>query len=560
LKLETTNLTTDNMAYEINNTFGTKIVSLADGTLDTTTTDLALFGKGYAGFGEKLNENFIKILENFNNTSAPSNKIQGQLWFDQTNKQLNVYTGTKFKPVGSPTNSTSQPSNAVTGDLWFDTANTQLYIYTGSAFVLIGPATIAGSGVTSMITETVQNDAGVNKTILKGVQNDTVVFVVSSEAFTPSSTETAGAALIAAGFATVSQGIQMSSTVSSAKFRGTATNSDSLGGVVAANYLRSNANDTTSGTLGILNDSGLTLGAGSDVTMTFSSDNLTIAQTTEDKDIIFTVNDGGNTTTLMTLDGDTGRLELPSVGDIRVKGNLTVDGTQTIFNTSTLSVEDNIIEVNRNISSNAGMPNFSGLKINRGGTSTATEQDLYWVWDETFADDGTTIHGNAGGAFTAFKSGGGDDEMSAPTLVDIRANIVHATSTSAQYADLAERYAADMQLDVGEVVMLGGSEEVTRCDTDLCNGAFGVVSESPAFLMNAQAGNNDSHPMIALKGRVFVKVNGEGKAGDRIVSAGNGEARVGKIEEINHFNVLGRLIKDKYSKDTQLTECVIGVK
>lgn len=548
------------MAYEINNTFGTKIVSLADGTLDTTTTDLALFGKGYAGFGEKLNENFVKILENFNNTSAPSNKIQGQLWFDQTNKQLNVYTGTKFKPVGSPTNSTSQPSNAVTGDLWFDTANTQLYIYTGSAFVLIGPATIAGSGVTSMITETVQNDAGVNKTILKGVQNDTVVFVVSSEAFTPSSTETAGAALIAAGFATVSQGIQMSSTVSSAKFRGTATNSDSLGGVVAANYLRSNANDTTSGTLGILNDSGLTLGAGSDVTMTFSSDNLTIAQTTEDKDIIFTVNDGGNTTTLMTLDGDTGRLELPSVGDIRVKGNLTVDGTQTIFNTSTLSVEDNIIEVNRNISSNAGMPNFSGLKINRGGTSTATEQDLYWVWDETFADDGTTIHGNAGGAFTAFKSGGGDDEMSAPTLVDIRANIVHATSTSAQYADLAERYAADMQLEVGEVVMLGGSEEVTRCDTDLCNGAFGVVSESPAFLMNAQAGNNDSHPMIALKGRVFVKVNGEGKAGDRIVSAGNGEARVGKIEEINHFNVLGRLIKDKYSKDTQLTECVIGVK
>ncbi len=100
------------MAYTINNTAGTTLVTLADGKIDTTTTDLALFGKGYAGFGEKLNENFIKILENFNNTSAPSNKIQGQLWFDQTNKQLNVYTGTKFKPVGSPTNSTSQPSNA----------------------------------------------------------------------------------------------------------------------------------------------------------------------------------------------------------------------------------------------------------------------------------------------------------------------------------------------------------------------------------------------------------------------------------------------------------------
>ena len=101
------------MAYEINNTFGTKIVSLADGTLDTTTTDLALFGKGYAGFGEKLNENFVKILENFNNTSAPTNKVIGQLWYDQTNKLLNVYTGVKWKPVsGGGTTSATQPTNA----------------------------------------------------------------------------------------------------------------------------------------------------------------------------------------------------------------------------------------------------------------------------------------------------------------------------------------------------------------------------------------------------------------------------------------------------------------
>ncbi len=104
------------MAYKINNTFGTQIVSLADGTLDTTTTDLALFGKGYAGFGEKLNENLVKLLENFNNTSAPSNKITGQIWYDQTNKQINVYTGTKWKRVGSSTYSTTSPSNAVQGD------------------------------------------------------------------------------------------------------------------------------------------------------------------------------------------------------------------------------------------------------------------------------------------------------------------------------------------------------------------------------------------------------------------------------------------------------------
>ena len=541
------------MAYKINNTFGTLLVTLADGTIDTTTTDLTLIGKGYAGFGESLNENLVKLLENFNNTSAPNNKIQGQLWYDKTNNQLNVYTGTKFKPLG-PAPSSTAPTNAVLGDEWFDTTNKQYYVYDGSAWTLIGPTTVAGSGVTNAIPETVQDNTGVNRDILKLVANDAVVGVVSNLAFTPSSSETAGAALIAAGYSTVAQGIQLSSAVTSAKFRGTSTDSDSLGGVAAANYLRSNANDTTSGSLGVLNDLGITIGAGSDVTMQLSSDDFTIAQTTENKDIIFTVNDGGTQTEALRIKGSTGRIEHLRVGD------LTVDGTNTIMNTVTLSVEDNIIELNRNISSNAGMPSYSGLKVNRGASSSATEQNLYWVWDETFADDGTTIHGNAGGAWTAFKGADGDTELEAPTLVDLRANIVHATSTSAQYADLAERYAADTELEPGDVVILGGNEEVTKCIKELDNAVFGVVSDSPAFLMNAQAGNNNTHPMIALKGRVFVKITGKGKAGDRIVSAGNGDARVASLEECTHFNVLGRLLSDKYSDNTALTECVIGVK
>jgi hypothetical protein len=542
------------MAYKINNTFGTLLVTLADGTIDVATTDLTLIGKGYAGFGEKLNENLVKLLENFNNTTAPSNKIQGQLWFDQTNKRLNVYDGTKFKPAGGPTNSTSAPKNAVLGDTWFDTTNTQLYVYTGSAWTLIGPTTIAGSGVTQIFAELPEDNTGVKRSILKMVANDTVVGVVSNLAFTPSPTETLGAALVSAGFSSVAQGIQLSTAVSSAKFRGTATDSDALGGVAAASYLRSNVNDTTSGTLGILNDTGLTIGAGSDVTMSLSSDDFTIAQTTQDKDIIFTVNDGGVTTEALRIKGSTGRIEHLRVGD------LTVDGTNTIINTSTLSVEDNIIELNRNISSNAGMPSYTGLKVNRGETSSATEQNLYWVWDETFADDGSTTYGNAGGAWTAFKSSQTDTELEAPTLVDIRANIVHATSTTAMYADLAERYETDIPVEVGEVVILGGHAEITKCQTELSDAVFGVVSESPAFLMNANAGNNDTHPMIALKGRVLVKLTGTGQAGDRVVSAGNGEARVANLDECTAFNTLGRLLKAKYNEQTTLTECVIGVK
>jgi len=543
------------MAYKINNTFGTLLVTLADGTIDIATTDLTLIGKGYAGFGEKLNENLVQLLENFNNTSAPSNKIQGQLWYDKTNNQINVYTGSKFKPVGSATNSPTAPTNAVLGDMWFDTANTQLYVYTGSGWTLIGPTTVAGSGVTQVITESPEDNTGVKRSILKLVSNDTVVGVVSNLAFTPSPTETLGAALVTAGFSTVAQGIQLSSSVASAKFRGSATNSDALGGVAAANYLRSDSDDTTTGKLIIQNDTGLVLGAGQDITMSFSSDDFTIAQTTQDKDVIFTVNDGGVTKEALRIKGSTGRIEHLRVGD------LTVDGTNTIMNTSTLSVEDNIIELNRNISSNAGMPNYTGLKVNRGNSSSATEQDLFWVWDETFADDGSTTYGNAGGAWTAFKSTNvGGTEMSAPTLVDIRANVVHAVTTSAMYADLAERYEADCDTEVGDVVVLGGKAEITKCQDKLSDAVFGVISESPAFLMNAEAGNNDSHPMVALKGRVMVKLQGKGEAGDRVVSAGNGEARVASLDECTAFNVLGRLIKHKYNEETALTECVIGVK
>jgi len=541
------------MAYKINNTFGTLLVTLPDGTIDTATTDLTLFGKGYAGFGEKLNENFVKVLENFNNTSAPANKIQGQLWFDQTNKQINVYTGAKWKPVGSTTNSATSPNNAVQGDLWFDTNNNQLYVYTGSVWTLIGPTSIAGSGVTQVVTETVQDNTGVFRSILKLVTQDTVVGVVSNLAFTPSSSEENGAALIAAGFSSVAQGIQLSSTVANAKFRGTATDSDALGGIAVANFLRSDQNDSTTGHLEIQNDNGLRIGASNDIEMTMSGDNFSIANVTEDGDISFKVNDGGVTKTVLTMAGST--------GDIRITGNLTIDGDTVTSNTSTLTVEDNIIELNRNVSSAAGMPNYSGLKVNRGEASNATENALYWVWDETFADDGTTIYGGAGGAWTAFRSPDTQTEFeTAPTLVDIRANVVHATSTSAQYADLAERYEADCELSVGDVVKLGGHAEITKCDKELDDAVFGVVSESPAFLMNAQAGNNDTHPMIALKGRVLVKIKGTGQAGDRIVSAGNGQARVANLDECTAFNTIGRLIKHKYNEETALTECVIGVK
>jgi len=541
------------MSYTINKTDGTKLVVLKDGTVDISTTDLALFGKSYAGFGERLNENFVKMLENFANTTAPAKKIKGQLWYDTLTNQIKVWNGNKFKPVGSSTNASSAPTNANLGDTWFDTNNLQLYVYNGTAWTLIGPTTVAGSGNTSVISDSIRDNVGVYKSVLKFVTNDIIVAMVSAEEFIPLTSIT--------GFATIYKGITLSTTVSQARFKGIATTAQNLiladltTVVPADNFVRADVNDAMTGTLTIFNDGGMSLGSGADLTISVSGgEDVVFQNNTLNGDIIFKVNDGGVSKTVLTMDGSEGIIKN------LVVQNLTVTGTETIFNTTTLAVEDNFIELNLGISGASFMPNYSGLKVNRGDLSTALESDLYWVWDETFADDFTTIYGNTGGAWTAFRAQGNIND-SAPTLVDIRANIVHGRATTAQYADLAERYAADMLLEAGDVVILGGSKEVTKSTEELDTRVFGVVSESPAFLMNNNAGNNDSHPMIALQGRVRVKVQGVGKKGDRIVSSDTaGVARVAELAECTAFNVLGRIIQDKYNTQTELTECVIGVK
>jgi hypothetical protein len=541
------------MSYTINKTDGTKLVVLKDGTVDISTTDLALFGKSYAGFGERLNENFVKMLENFANTTAPAHKIKGQLWYDTLTNQIKVWNGNKFKPVGSSTNASSAPTNANLGDTWFDTNNLQLYVYNGTTWTLIGPTSVAGSGNTSVVSDSIRDNVGVYKAVLKFVTNDQIVAMVSAEEFVPLTAIT--------GFATVYKGITLSTAVSQNRFRGIATTAQNLiladltTVVPADNFVRADVNDAMTGTLTIFNDGGMSLGSGADLTISVSGgEDVVFQNNTLNGDIIFKVNDGGVTKTVLTMDGSEGVIKN------LVVQNLTVTGTETIFNTTTLAVEDNFIELNLGVSSAAFMPNYTGLKVNRGELSTALESDLYWVWDETFADDFTTIYGNTGGAWTAFRAQGNIND-SAPTLVDIRANIVHGRATTAQYADLAERYAADMLLEAGDVVILGGSKEVTKSTEELDSRVFGVVSESPAFLMNNDAGNNDSHPMIALKGRVRVKVEGIGKAGDRIVSSSTaGIARVADLSECTAFNVLGRLIQDKYNTQTELTECAIGVK
>ena len=126
-------------------------------------------------------------------------------------------------------------------------------------------------------------------------------------------------------------------------------------------------------------------------------------------------------------------------------------------------------------------------------------------------------------------------------------------------ADIAERYAADGVYTVGTVVELGGDFEVTLAKADLSSDVFGVVSNTYAHLLNSAAGTDETHPPIALVGRVNVRVVGQVKKGQRLVSAGNGIARAGKDEELTTFNVIGRSLVNKTDDAEGLIEVAVKI-
>ena len=120
------------MAYTINKTDGTVVATITDGTINTSTS-LTLFGKSYSGFGELLNEDLVKLLENSASTSAPTAPLKGELWYDTTNTVLKVYNGSEFEPTGGSQASATAPSSPSIGDLWLDSTNDQVFVYTGDS-------------------------------------------------------------------------------------------------------------------------------------------------------------------------------------------------------------------------------------------------------------------------------------------------------------------------------------------------------------------------------------------------------------------------------------------
>ena len=233
----------------------------------------------------------------------------------------------------------------------------------------------------------------------------------------------------------------------------------------------------------------------------------------------------------------TGDLELNVTGtttvsnNLTVTGNLTVNGTTETIATTNTTIADNLIELQSGISAST---NDSGIIIERGSTGN----NAAIIWDESadkFAMGLTTSTG-------ADKSGG--ITVSVGTLL---ANL-EGTATAAQYSDVAERFASDEVLAPGTVVALGGAEEICKVNEEGSDDVFGVISslDQAAFKMNGGAGNDETHPYVAMTGRVDVKVIGMVNKGDRLISASvPGYAKAAQKSECTAFNVIGRALTSK---------------
>lgn len=132
-------------------------------------------------------------------------------------------------------------------------------------------------------------------------------------------------------------------------------------------------------------------------------------------------------------------------------------------------------------------------------------------------------------------------------------------ASSAKYADVAERYASDQELDTGTVVCLGGIAEVEACIVQGSDQVFGVVSTSPAYLMNSEAGDDQTHPAIALSGRLPCKVVGPVKKGQRLMASSIiGCACAYDPTNYGPLSVLGRALVNKASDGIEKIEIVVG--
>lgn len=561
------------MAYQIDRYDNTILVTIPDGTLDTTT-DIKLIGKNFAGYGEIQNENFLYLLENFSGVVEPARPISGQLWYDSGNGKIKFYDGTKFRAASGAEVGPVQPTGQVRGDLWWNSSSEELYVYNGTQYKAIGPL-FAGFENTKFEPVTLFDTQSVQHTVIQAVVDNKVTFLISNDEFAINTSTPV------TGFARVKKGITLVNTnefgLSSDNYLywGTTSNALRLGGVEANDYV-TKGSPSFNGTVRFA-DSGFSVGDSNDLAVFIENDNQAVLQNTignSNQIKIKCNNSTGNavhsmsftangiepaTNSLFNLGTNSNRWQNLYGVNADLFGLFSAEGATTLGSTLTVTGGTSL---NNSLTVTGATALSSTLSV----TGTATLSSALTV-DGIATLNGSIFLGNSTADSVVFGA-----EVNSSVIPNTNAafnlgsttkrwNTVFATTfngvaTSAQYADLAEIYASDKQYEFGTVVKLGGSAEVTETDEWSDLDVFGVVSQNPAYLMNSQA---EGVP-VALAGRVPVKVVGKVSKGQRLVSSsvpGHAEA---VTADYDLEAVIGRSLEDKTDDGYGIVEAVVGVK
>ena len=557
---------------------------------------MTLIGKNYAGYGQFLNDNLIHLLENAANTTAPPTPLTGQLWWDSTNTLLKVYSGTGgWKVLTGATASATQPTPNVLGDLWYDSTNQQLKVCSVAGnpgtFIVVGPAYSSAQGTSGAIPLSINDTSATPHIVTALYANNSLVAIVSPDAnFTPVAPFNSAFPTIFRGTTVWNTGVNAGNiagasnvTITSAGTTTATVSSTGLfvTGVTSVSGNVTGANLVTGGLItAVGNVTGANLVTGGLITaagnvtagniitggLITAAGNITAGNVLGGANVNATTHTGttvsvtgnvtaGNVSTvgLITATGNVTAGNIISLGAVSATGNLSaagnVAGNFFIGNGSLLSGLSLGVTVtkftNGSSEGNAGSPG-GNITFTVGGVAnvmvvTNTGAVVTGLSTPSITKTGTNAVGNIGSASSYFER-------------------VFATATTALYADVAERFEADEVLRPGTVVELGGVKEITRAQNDLSEKVFGVISTKPAYTMNGAAGEDDTHPPVAMTGRVPVQVVGVIHKGDRLVSAGSGSARAAKPGEATAFNVIGRALVDKLTPESGTIEAIVTIK
>ena len=261
------------MAYNLYKTNGIKLVTIEDGSIDKSATALTLVGKNYSGYGQSINQNLIKLVENFAFNTQPTASLTGQLWYDTGTKSLKVYNGTRYRPLAAIDSNANSPTDSIKGDLWFNESDQKLYYYNGLRFLLVGPQ-FTGLASNNLVTpKSVVDTIGTTHYILEhqlqigSINSSTsVVAITSAEEFALSSASAiSGFTQIKSGItlygADPTTGVSSVGTTGHTLLWGTAADSLKLNGQPASSYvLQSSPNFSTQ--ISVSSNAGITIGGG----------------------------------------------------------------------------------------------------------------------------------------------------------------------------------------------------------------------------------------------------------------------------------------------------------